>query len=61
MIGRDQHMMIDPGERLRLEWRASYVTVNSKKVHCVTFDQLLNQLSTRLSVLSRVATHSKVT
>jgi len=53
VIGRDHH--IDAGERARLEWRTSYVTVNSKKVHCMTFDQLLAQLSTRLSVLALVA------
>jgi hypothetical protein len=53
VIGRDQH--IDAGERLRLDWRSNFVMVNSKKVHCMTFDQLLSQLSTRLSVLATVA------
>ena len=53
VIGRDQHL--DEGERQRLEWRSNNVVVNSKRIHCLTFDQLLSQLSTRLSVLSLVA------
>ena len=53
MIGRDQHL--DAGERARLDWRTNYVIVNSKKVHCMTFDQLLSQLSTRLGILSKMA------
>jgi hypothetical protein len=47
VIGRDIHL--DSGELARLEWRTSHVTVNSKKVTCLTFDQLLNQLTTRLA------------
>ncbi|MFO0796603.1 MAG: DUF4263 domain-containing protein [Gemmataceae bacterium] len=47
VVGRDHHL--DAGELARLEWRTSHVTVNSKKVTCLTFDQLLNQLATRLA------------
>ncbi len=57
VIGRDQHL--DAGERARLNWRSEYVVVNSKKVHCMTFDQLLSQLSTRLGTLSMTPTPLK--
>jgi hypothetical protein len=57
VIGRDRH--IDAGERLRLEWRTSYVTVNSKKILCITFDQLLDFFSTRMSLLAKVAKTQK--
>lgn len=49
VVGRDQHL--GPGERERLEWRANHVTVNSKKVTCLTFDQLHTQLAARLGGL----------
>jgi hypothetical protein len=39
IIGRDQYM--DAGERLRLEWRRQHVLVHSKRIHCVTYDELL--------------------
>lgn len=43
VIGRDQHLQV--GERLRLRWRNDHVIVNSRRVHCVTYDQLLDDLS----------------
>jgi hypothetical protein len=46
IIGRDQHFQA--GERLRLEWRQEHVIINSKHVVCVTYDQLLEDLSFRL-------------
>jgi hypothetical protein len=46
IIGRDQHMQ--PGERMRLEWRQEYVVVNSKHTACVTYDQLVDDLLFRL-------------
>jgi hypothetical protein len=46
VIGRDQHM--DAGERLRLEWRREHVVVHSKRIHCITFDELLNDLLSRV-------------
>jgi hypothetical protein len=45
-IGRDQHLQ--PGERLRLEWRREHVVVNSKHIVCVTYDELLEDLLFRL-------------
>jgi hypothetical protein len=53
VIGRDRHL--DAGEKQRLAWRTDSVTVNAKKVICMTFDELLNQLSVRLSTLAAVA------
>lgn len=47
VIGRDHHL--GAGELARLEWRTRHVTVNSKKVTCLTFDQLLSQFTTRLT------------
>ncbi len=46
IIGRNQHLQ--PGERLRLEWRREHVVVNSKHVFCVTYDELLDDLQFRL-------------
>jgi hypothetical protein len=42
IVGRDQHM--DVGEQLRMNWRREYVIVNSKRIICVKFDQLLVDL-----------------
>jgi hypothetical protein len=53
VIGRDRHL--DAGERLRLDWWTGHVLVNSKKVHCLTFDQLLSQLTSRLNLFTAVA------
>jgi hypothetical protein len=46
IVGRDQHMQT--GEQLRLKWRREHVIVNSKRIVCVTFDQLLEDLTFRL-------------
>ena len=35
---------LDAGERLRLEWRREHVVVNSKRIQCITFDELLDDL-----------------
>jgi len=53
IIGRDQHL--DAGEAQRLAWRADNVLVNTTKVHCVTYDDLLGRLSRRLHLLSVAA------
>jgi hypothetical protein len=42
VVGRNQYM--SAGERLRLEWRREHVVVNSKKIHCITFDEFLDDL-----------------
>jgi hypothetical protein len=46
VVGRDQY--IDHGERMRLDWRRQHVVVHSKKIHCITFDQLVEDLLFRL-------------
>ena len=45
IIGRDQHLQA--GERMRLEWRQDHVLVNSKHIVCVTYDQLVEDLTSR--------------
>jgi hypothetical protein len=40
---------------MRLDWRSQHVVVNSKKIVCVTFDQLLEDLTSRLNSYARVA------
>jgi len=47
VVGRDRHF--EPGEQRRLEWRRSFVVVNSKKIRCLTFDELLALLAKRLA------------
>jgi hypothetical protein len=46
VIGRDRHM--NTGEDDRLRWRRDHVIVNSKRVFCVTYDELLADLTYRL-------------
>lgn len=46
VIGRDRHM--DAGERMRFEWRRQHVVVDSKHIECVTYDQLAQDLLSRL-------------
>jgi hypothetical protein len=53
VIGRDSHM--DYGERLRLEWRREHMILDSKRIHCVTFDELLSSMKTRLTTLELLA------
>jgi hypothetical protein len=47
VIGRHQHM--SDAERLRLEWRREHLVVNSKKVVCITYDQLVDDCLFRLA------------
>jgi hypothetical protein len=47
VIGRDRELA-DPALRERFDWRSESVIVASKKVHCVTYDKLYDDLSTRL-------------
>jgi hypothetical protein len=46
VIGRDQHM--NTGERDRVRWRREHIIVNSKRIFCVTYDELLEDLTARL-------------
>jgi len=48
IVGRDRHM--DRGEQLRLKWRREHTIVNSKRIICVTYDQLLEDLTFRLDM-----------
>jgi hypothetical protein len=48
IVGRDRHM--DLGEQLRLKWRREHTIVNSKRIICVTYDQLLEDLTFRLDM-----------
>jgi hypothetical protein len=54
VIGRDGHL--DAGEKQRLSWRNDKVAVNTKKILCMTFDELLSLFSTRLGALTAVET-----
>jgi Domain of unknown function (DUF4263) len=53
IVGRNQH--IDLGEHERLRWRREHVIVNSKRIICVTYDQLLDDLEFRLEWLGPAA------
>jgi hypothetical protein len=57
VIGRDKHL--DPGEQHRLSWRTDKVLVNTKKVVCMTFDQLFSQFAVRLDILTAVDAAAK--
>src|SRR5207248_10727782 len=56
VIGRRQYLQ--PGESLRLDWRRQHVIVHSKRIICVTYDDLFSdlQLLVQGSVL---ATHTQ--
>jgi hypothetical protein len=54
VIGRDRHL--DLRERLRLEWRSETTVISSRKIICVTFDDLLRRFQSHLARLSLVAT-----
>jgi hypothetical protein len=47
VAGRNQYL--DRGELLRLAWRREHVVVHSKKIHCVTYDQLVDDLLSSLA------------
>jgi Shedu protein SduA, C-terminal len=46
VVGRDHHL--DAGERERLVWRRYNVVVSSRRIDCVTFDELVDHLHARL-------------
>jgi len=52
VIGRSHHL--DDAEMQRLTWRSDKVSVNQKKILCMTFDQLLGLFDTRIEVLAAV-------
>lgn len=52
VIGRADHL--DKGEKHRLKWRGNNVSVQNNKIMCMTFDNLLDELSERLVMFSAV-------
>jgi Shedu protein SduA, C-terminal len=50
-IGRDK-FLADPSLRQRLTWRSEQVVVCSRKLHCITFDKLYQDLTSKMAVLS---------
>lgn len=53
VIGRDKDMVFS--EIARFEWRRQHVVVCSKHIRCVTFDELLRAMQTRLQALELYA------
>jgi len=53
VIGRDKDLVAT--EVARLEWRQDHVIVHSKRVACVTFDELLRLMQRRLKTLALLA------
>lgn len=51
IIGRSQDLQQREQDRLR--WRRDRLTVNSKHIYCVTFDELYSTLNTRLTLIER--------
>ena len=49
VIGRDRDL-VAPDLRERFDWRNDSVVVASKKVHCITYDKLYDDLSTRANI-----------
>ena len=43
---------LSPALRERFDWRSDSVVVASKKVHCITYDKLYDDLSTRLKIFT---------
>ncbi|WP_164929396.1 Shedu immune nuclease family protein [Gloeobacter violaceus] len=50
IVGRSMNMEVR--EQRRLKWRSTNTVVNSKRVICLTFDQLYNDLADRLTYFS---------
>lgn len=48
VVGRDS--FLEAGEKNRLEWRREHVVVHSKKIVCVTFDELVKDLTARIDM-----------
>lgn len=47
VVGRKEHL--GPREEQRLRWRQEFVLLNSKQIHCKTFDQLCDDILDRLA------------
>jgi hypothetical protein len=57
VIGRSEHL--GKREEQRLRWRQEYVLLNSKQIHCKTFDQLRDDLLDRLDKFPTAAKDAK--
>jgi hypothetical protein len=54
IVGRDEPL--GPRELERLKWREQFVPIHSRKVHCLTFDQVCSDLLERLESFKLAAT-----
>lgn len=52
VIGRDQ--FLSPLDKARLKWRLNKVVVDSRKVICITFDQLARDIRDRLNLYQTI-------
>lgn len=53
VIGRD-HFLEQVGLKKRFRWRARKTIINSRQLHCITFDQLLAESIEKLSTLQSI-------
>ncbi|MBK9460637.1 MAG: DUF4263 domain-containing protein [Chitinophagales bacterium] len=51
IIGRNNYL--DESLRERLKWRTNHVIINSKQIHCYTFDDLYERLNRKLQYTSQ--------
>jgi hypothetical protein len=59
VVGRDRDM--DAGERLRFEWWREHVVVRSRRVQCVTYDEMGADLIAYLDSASQTPRRSPST
>lgn len=52
IIGRDS--FLDHSDKTRLQWRLSKVVIDSRKIICLSFDQLARDIRHRLSLYRRI-------
>lgn len=52
IIGRSKYL--DVSKKKRLEWRADNLILNSKRIHCFTFDELYFTLKQKLDLLRQL-------
>lgn len=52
VIGRDKYLT-DQGLRERMSWRDEHIFIWGKKVNCITFDKLYEDLSLRLKLFTK--------
>ena len=53
VIGRD-HFIREAGGVARLRWRKDKTIINSRRIHCLTFDALLSEIAGRLQAIEAV-------